>query len=295
MKIQEIIKGKGSVKAKYGNELVDQKIRDSHKLNFQSKSIAGHHLISNSVIANLSDTRRYQLIEKGWSLNHGYNILILPSIPSIACHFNMPCHETGYTHVEHVLFNDFYSNKRLKGRSTAKTRKTIKNDEQDTILKTKDYHKVVATELAIILKGITCKTDYIKDVENIDDLSLKLSNWISNFQLLLTPNGKNYSSKHSPMGCGKCDSASPKKHFSSNDRFKVLQNTNSFVEPNSAKGYLFDANSKEEFVIAEDKKNKGSLIKYKIIYKKAPDLNDVNKTYREGARIITVKELMDKL
>lgn len=96
-------------------------MRYQHKLNFKSGALAGHHLISNSVVKNLSETRKLQLVRKGWSINHGYNVVLLPAIPSIACQYDMPCHETGTFHTEPVLFSDFYSNKSVKKRSDLKS------------------------------------------------------------------------------------------------------------------------------------------------------------------------------
>lgn len=178
-------------------KLASAKIRSSHPLNLKSGTLDAHHIISDMVVNSLATFRTLQMQRKGWSMNHGTNLVLLSSDEQICCYYETSQHSSGHT--DSAIMSSFYSTKAKMLKESSKIKdKKLKKSIDSTI----GYHKVVAIKLALTLKDLDCDTNYLIYVDKIDDVSKKILGYISNFKLLLKSDGARF--KHRQNGCGAC-------------------------------------------------------------------------------------------
>ncbi len=77
--------------------LRDSAVKRKHPLNFMSKAVASHHLISCEATRRLSDYRKKQISYEGYDVNHIKNLVILPMKERISCQYHIPLHMSGHT------------------------------------------------------------------------------------------------------------------------------------------------------------------------------------------------------
>ncbi|OCH19489.1 AHH domain-containing protein [Aliivibrio logei] len=208
--------------------LRDSAVKRKHPLNFMSKSIASHHIISCEATRRLSSYRRKQITYKGYDVNHPWNLVILPMEDRIACHYKMPLHKSGHkdekliTHYEESLGLSITNlTAQLKTEAEEETnlrKKKFYTEDAEVIDILNGYHKIVAVKLARILKGLTCKSDPETFTETLDDLSIDIVGEISRNELLLLQRGKFFAKNK--KGCDDCrvpDSKTNRKHFGPSD------------------------------------------------------------------------------
>ncbi|WP_299022832.1 AHH domain-containing protein [uncultured Photobacterium sp.] len=298
---KKILEFDGRLSPKYSHELVENCIRNSHLLNFKSHALAGHHLISNNVVSKLSTSRRKQFGNKGWSINNGFNVVLLPALSEIACHYEMPCHEISTYHMEEEIVSDFYSPRtktydNLGNGSLALDISKLNPEDMDVVKhkKVKGYHKVVAIKLGLTLKDLNCKTKYKIYVNRLDNFSLRVLDWLSKFKLLLTPNGRIYHKKSNPCGCGKCKPT--RVHFKTNSSMgKPVYDsaeTKRYIDENRTEKNYY--NEQEQYFIYSEKiTKKGKTLKriFRIETKFIPSKGEVKSKYWVSNRLKSVREL----
>ncbi|EGQ8019239.1 AHH domain-containing protein [Vibrio alginolyticus] len=192
--------------------LRDTAVKKKHPLNFMDRAVASHHIISCEATRRLSSYRRKQITNKGYDVNHAWNLVILPMQDKIACHYKLPLHKSSHlsnniiTHYERsagVNISDIKSSlENQKNSETNQDTKKILEDDLSVIDVLSGYHKIVAVKLARILKGLHCKTDPTDFSERLDDLSQELLGEIDRGDLLLLRRGKHF--PKGQRGCRDC-------------------------------------------------------------------------------------------
>ncbi len=178
-------------------KLASADTRSSHPLNLKSGTLDAHHIISDMVVNSLATFRTLQMQRKGWSMNHGTNLVLLSSDEQICCYYETPQHSSGHT--DSNIANSFYGSKAKMLKESSKIQdKKLKKSIDSTI----GYHKVVAIKLALTLNKLNCDTDYLIYVDEVDDVSKKILGYISNFKLLLKGDGARFNKGQ--IGCGVC-------------------------------------------------------------------------------------------
>ncbi|MBE4183566.1 hypothetical protein HJ089_03200 [Vibrio parahaemolyticus] len=76
--------------------LRDTAVKKKHPLNFMDRAVASHHIISCEATRRLSSYRRKQITNKGYDVNHAWNLVILPMQDKIACHYKLPLHKSSH-------------------------------------------------------------------------------------------------------------------------------------------------------------------------------------------------------
>lgn len=143
-------------------KLASADIRMSHPLNLKSGALDAHHIISDMVVNSLATFRTLQMQRKGWSMNHGINLVLLSSDEEICCYYETPQHSSGHT--DSSISNSFYGTKARMLKESSKIKdKGLKKSIDSTI----GYHKVVAIKLALTLNKLNCDTDYLIYVDEI--------------------------------------------------------------------------------------------------------------------------------
>ncbi len=221
--------------------LRDSAVRRKHPLNFMSRAIASHHLISCEATRRLSSYRRKQITYKGYDVNHVKNLVILPMEERISCQYYVPYHKSA--HIDSQLITHYESKVRpklhlsnmvneLKGEADQEEdEKQKKNliDDINAIDVLSGYHRIIGVKLARVLKGLNCESDAKDFVDMLDDLSISISGDIAKFRLLLIERGK-YIEKGQP-GCDKCresGSMTNRTHFDDWDLAPSMQSVFSF-------------------------------------------------------------------
>lgn len=187
--------------------LASKSLRTAHPLNLKTGELDAHHIISDNVISKLSSFRTLQMQRKGWSLNHGKNLVLLSSNAQICCYYEVPIHSSGHT--EDAIADSFYSSKAKMAKEIKKVGDTT---EKHAITVLTGYHKVVAIKLALALKKLNCNTEWKTYLKEIDSISALILRYISKFKLLLIANGKRF--QKDQIGCEKCEKRS--EHFEIN-------------------------------------------------------------------------------
>ncbi|MCG9578777.1 AHH domain-containing protein, partial [Vibrio tubiashii] len=178
-------------------KLASATTRSSHPLNLKTGTLDAHHIISDMVVNSLATFRTLQMQRKGWSMNHGTNLVLLSSDEEICCYYETPQHSSGHT--DSTIASSFYGTKAKMLKESSKIKdKKLKKSIDSTV----GYHKVVAIKLALTLKKLDCDTDYLVYVDAIDDVARKILGYISNFKLLLKSDGARFRS--GSQGCGSC-------------------------------------------------------------------------------------------
>lgn len=184
------------------NTIKIKTIREKHPLNFQSYSIAAHHLISCEVAKNLSIIRKDQIEKKGYNINHVYNLVFLPTIDKLSCQYEIPLHKSGHT--DKLLESSFGEDNETSIDeivSELSVNLLTENADKSNLLKAdislinsvSGYHRVVASMLAKTLKELDCDTDDQVYVDTIDELSLDISDLLGKFKLYLISRGRHMS------------------------------------------------------------------------------------------------------
>lgn len=221
--------------------LRDSAVKRKHPLNFMSKAVASHHLISCEATRRLSSYRRKQIQNKGYDVNHVKNLVILPMEKTISCHYYIPYHKSAHTssrlisHYESKVHPELSVNSTLADlKKEADNEKDVKqkkilNDDIDVVDILGGYHKIVAVKLVRALKGLNCDSDAKKFVDTLDNLSAKIVNDISKYRLLLIEKGK-YMEK-GQSGCDICQSHgvnTHRVHFDSLDKAPTYESVKAF-------------------------------------------------------------------
>jgi hypothetical protein len=149
-----------------------------------------HHLIPS---AAMRDNNYWKKICKkfGYDINCRENGVFLPSEMMLACHLNKPLHRRGHS----------------AGHGGGK--------EEDNV-ETKSYPKAVMKELDKIQKKIQqfeCnKNKGKKIIKELNDLSSRIFNYVSEFTWTITYDGFDYKPKNK-IGCSNCSSLLEKKNI----------------------------------------------------------------------------------
>ncbi|GAA5648258.1 AHH domain-containing protein [Vibrio proteolyticus] len=204
--------------------LRDSAVKRKHPLNFMSRAVASHHIISCEATRRLSSYRRKQITYKGYDVNHTWNLVILPMEDRISCHYRIPLHKSGHkdeaiiTHYEKSLgmsISGLRGELETEASKESDTHKQkILEDDIGVIDVLNGYHKIVGVKLARALKGLTCKTNKEEYSETLDDLSIEILGEISRDKLLLIHRGKHFAKGAS--GCEDCQepgARTKRKHF----------------------------------------------------------------------------------
>lgn len=188
--------------------LASKQIRSNHPLNLITSTLDAHHIISDKVINSLIEFRSLQMKNKGWSMNHGINLVLLSANEKICCYYNTPQHASN--HCSDSIEKNFYKN-------DAKLMYDLSQIQNKDFKKTIDsiagYHKVVAIKLSLAMKELDCNTPFKEYVKKIDYVSTIILIYISRFKLLLNISGDKF--KRNNVGCGKCSSRDA--HFKKNE------------------------------------------------------------------------------
>ncbi|WFB47230.1 AHH domain-containing protein [Vibrio coralliilyticus] len=267
-------------------KLASAELRSSHPLNLKSGTLDAHHIISDMVVGSLASFRTLQMQRKGWSMNHGSNLVLLSSDEEICCYYETPQHSSGHT--DPNIEGSFYSSKAKMSAESAKVKdKSLKK----SIDSTTGYHKVVAIKLALTLKNLDCDTDFKIYVKEIDKVSNKILKYISKFKLLLKSDGVRF--KENNTGCGMCvsrDSHYSSKEFVFYNRKLDKEETQDYKEKNNGsivENTTYEKNDKEYFASS----NKNSV--YENIYKEVKNKSEVKFIIFDSkkGRLRNVKEL----
>ncbi|AYO04590.1 AHH domain-containing protein [Vibrio parahaemolyticus] len=181
--------------------------------------LTGHHLISFNLFDKLSTQRIEQMRNKEYSWNSLDNIVILPSsdkstAKKVACKYRLPWHSSGHTGRNTVsklnLKSDeqVYSNAEptsmLNGGNPMK-RASMLNKDKNKIkaYPSKAYHKFVKQELLETLEKLHCEMPPTLYRKELNDLSERICDMISEFTILLHNTGDDFSPKGN--GCRSSD------------------------------------------------------------------------------------------
>ncbi|MGC3835189.1 AHH domain-containing protein [Moritella viscosa] len=187
--------------------LASKDLRAKHPLNLKVGELDAHHIISDNVVSKLSTFRTLQMKRKGWSMNHGKNLVLLSGDTNICCYYQVPIHSSGHT--DSAIADSFYGSKAKMSKDIKKVGDT---SEKKAINALTGYHKVVAIKLALALKPLDCNTKWKTYMKEIDEVSELILGYISDFKLLLIANGKRF--HKTQQGCGTCGSRTA--HFTPN-------------------------------------------------------------------------------
>ncbi|PKF48959.1 hypothetical protein AT251_22375 [Enterovibrio nigricans] len=180
--------------------------------------LTSHHLISFSEFETLTSERIKQIDSMGYNWNCLDNLVILPSSDTIiarkvGCKYRLPWHSSGHTGnktIQNVQIENedvLYSNvtvESMQNGGDPQKRTSMLNSDKNKIkaYPTKAYHKFVRQELIETLEKLHCDMKPPAYRKELNDLSQKICDMISEFTILLHNTGDDFS----PSGSG-CRSA----------------------------------------------------------------------------------------
>ncbi|EPS3429388.1 AHH domain-containing protein [Vibrio alginolyticus] len=224
-----IIKDKGRWERSSLSNSKVKSLRNKHPLNFQTYSMAAHHLISCEVAKKLSSIRKKQIVYKGYDINYLYNLVLLPTIDQVSCQYNVPLHKSGHTDRRLEEYFQRESGKNLeselselesdlKQEADADKSKLLAGD-LSMVASVRGYHKVVGSMLAKTLKNLDCDTEAQEYVDSLDELSIDIADLLGCHKLHLISRGRHLTP--SGKGCHMCRSGkvdTPRLHYLSGSR-----------------------------------------------------------------------------
>lgn len=194
-------------------------LKTSHVLAIECDCpLTGHHLISHSLFDVLTTERIKQMNGKKYSCNGLENIVILPSSDKgiarkVACKYRIPWHSSGHTgkntikntqlNNDDTVYSKTSASSMLNGGNATKRASMLNNDKNKIkAYPAKAYHKFVRQELLETLEKLYCDMSPKVYRKELNDLSQRICDMISEFTILLHNTGDDFS----PNGSG-CRSA----------------------------------------------------------------------------------------
>ncbi|WP_299022839.1 AHH domain-containing protein [uncultured Photobacterium sp.] len=182
--------------------------------------ITSHHLISYSLFDKISIRRTNQMNDHNYNRDSFENLVLLPSrdkafAKHVACYYCLPWHSSGHTgrniikhfnenkykrDVREKKKNPFLRNvKQMKGNTMTEEEMKTYNEDVKGLKRVSGYHKIVSTLFLSVLKKLKCNQSNLVYNDHLDELSEKICDYISYFELLLSNPGYNFASDQ--VGC----------------------------------------------------------------------------------------------
>ena len=188
--------------------------------------LTSHHLISHSLFYKVSTPRQTQMNRHHYNFDKHKNLVLLPSKDEskakiIACYYELPWHSSGHTGNQIIRHynnsekgkaagksdNPFGGNKAQgKGNDLTEDELKMYNADAKKLEKTTGYHKIVSSLFLTVLKKLKCIQNNKVYQGHLDILSLDICTLITEFDLLLSNGGYDFSSGQIGCNSPRCES-----------------------------------------------------------------------------------------